>query len=181
MSQQPFCLHLNRTQSQSPKPSFSLSVSAEMTPEFEKAAKTYGYWNEVIYADPKLSEQREELLQSTHNKAVRRKKLWLSLEHLFDGPVALFLFPIYMSLKITKWVVVLPFKLLFWIFAAKKIQETQILRFFELQTGKTITTQSIMEIIEAEEMIKSATERIQTEVLAATGYGSEGISTVSTV
>ena len=60
MTHDPFRLIFKRSQSGSRgKPTFSLQVSAEMTPEFERAAQDYGLWKEVIYADPKLEESRE--------------------------------------------------------------------------------------------------------------------------
>ena len=54
-----FRLVFKRGQTEGPRPTFSLLVSAEMTPQFEEAALHYGLWNEIIYADPKLDEARQ--------------------------------------------------------------------------------------------------------------------------
>lgn len=60
MTHEPFRLVFKRSQTKGKrKPTFSLQVSAEMSPEFENAAQEYGLWKEVIYADPKLEESRK--------------------------------------------------------------------------------------------------------------------------
>jgi hypothetical protein len=54
-----FRLIFKRSQSAGPNPTFSLLVSAEMTPDFILAARHYGVWNDIVYADPKLQEARD--------------------------------------------------------------------------------------------------------------------------
>lgn len=172
MTNEPFRLIFKRSQSNEKRPSFSLLVHADMSPEFEQAAKLYGHWNELIYADPKLEEARELRnikADQNYEKAKRRAK---AVENM-NGDVAFFLLPFYLTYKLFKWAFVLPFQIAWWIYKARKSQKEQIMRFSELLGGKTITTKSIVEIAEAEEMIVATTDAIKTEILASMNYGGE--------
>ena len=174
MPNEPFRLVFKRSQTGGKrKPTFSLQVSAEMVPEFERAAQDYGLWKEVIYADPKLDESRELLTNKNLKKDKRRQRRMGAFVSSIDGPAAILLFPMYLMFKITKLVMVLPFKILWWLFKAFRSQDKQIMRFSELKTGKTITTRSLPEIVEAEEIIKTRTNEVTTHVLAALNYSSE--------
>ena len=174
MTHEPFRLIFKRSQSGSRgKPSFSLQVSAEMTPEFERAARDYGLWKEVIYADPKLEESRALLANKAIEKDKRRGRLVDSFMHSIDGVAALLLLPLYISWKLTKLIIIWPFKILWWLFKAFRTQDKQIMRFAELKTGKTITTRSLPEIVEAEEIIQRRTDEITRHVLAALSYSGE--------
>jgi len=174
MASDPFRLIFKRSQSQGARPSFILQVSAEMSPEFEQAARNYGYWNELIYADPKLEEARTLKLANSVVKTERKRRRTLGFLSNFDGGfIMVVLFPIWLTFKIMQLVYIVPFKIIWWLFRAVRVQNKQLMRFHELQTGKSIATQSIDEIVEAEEMIKEITGKIETRVLAALNYGGE--------
>jgi hypothetical protein len=174
MTHDPFRLIFKRSQSGSRgKPTFSLQVSAEMTPEFERAAQDYGLWKEVIYADPKLEESRELLKAKNLEKDKKRGRLLGSFVNALDGPAALIFLPIYLVFKLYKFVILMPFKIGWWLFKAFRTQDKQIMRFEELKTGKTITTKSLPEIVEAEEIIQRRTDEITNHVQAALSYSSE--------
>lgn len=172
-STDPFRLIFKRSQTQGRRPTFSLLVSAEMTPEFEKAAREYGMWNEVIYTDPSLDESRAAQLEKAERKAASRKRRANAIVGSIDGSLAIFLLPMYIVWRITKFVYLFPFKLLWWLFRAFRTQNTQVMRFSELKKGKTITAQSLAEIMEAEEMIQRATQNAKAYVLAAGSYEGE--------
>ena len=173
MTQEHCKLIFKRSQSKSDKPTFSLLVAAEMTPEFRAAAQDYGYWNECVYVDPKIEEEREDQLLKLERKRASTKwraNFWLSI---FSGPSAIIFFPLLVVLKISMFIWTAPFKLAWWLFKARKAQAEQIIRLHELEQGKTITAHSIREIVAAEQMILENTEAIKTEVLAAMNYESD--------
>lgn len=180
MTSDPFRLIFKRSQSKGTNPSFSLQVSAEMSNEFEQAAHEYGYWNEMIYADPKLAEARELKLQKSIIKTERKRRRGLDLLSGLDGGfIMVVLFPIWFTWKIIKLVYITPFKLILWLFRASRTQKKQIMRFSELKTGKTIITRSLTEIVEAEEIIKDATGSIETHILASLNYGGEAFDAMA--
>ena len=174
MSNQPFRLIFKRSQAGGKKsPTFSLQVSAEMTPEFEQAAREYGLWKEVIYADPKLEESRELQARKNLEKDRKRGRITMSFVNSLDGAATILLLPIYLMWKMTKLIIVWPVKIVWWLFKASRTQDKQIMRFAELVDGKTITTKSLPEIIEAEEIIQQKTAEISNHIIAATQYGGE--------
>ena len=174
MTDQPFRLIFKRSQSGAKgKPTFSLHVSAEMTPQFERAAQDYGLWKEVIYADPKLAESRALLASKAAEKDKKRGRFTRSLVGSLDGAAAILLLPIFLMYKITFMIIFLPFKLVWWLFKAFRAQDKQIMRFHELKTGKIITTKSLPEIVEAEEIIQDRTHELSSHALVALNYSSE--------
>jgi hypothetical protein len=144
-----------------------------MTPEFEQAAKDYGLWNEIVYADPKLEEARELRARKAELKHLKGKRRARAIASSVDGATAIFLLPFVLSYRITKLIFVLPFKLIWWLFAAFRAQKKQIMRFSELKRGKTIATRSLPEIVQAEEIIQESLETIRTHILAALNYDGE--------
>ena len=173
MKNDPFRLVFRRSQTQGKTPTFSLLVSAEMSSQFEDAAKTYGAWNELVYVDPKLEEARELRVLRSKQKHVRANRRANAITSSISGETAFFLLPFVIMYKLMKWTLIGPFKLAWWIFKARTSQREQIIRFHELVEGKTITTQSVREIVEAEQLIQETTEAIKAEVLAAMNYNSE--------
>lgn len=173
MTNEPFRLIFKRSQTKGSKPNFNLLVSAEMTPEFEQAAREYGLWNEIIYADPKLAEARELRARKAELKAKKKIRRNDALFDSVDGATALLLLPLMITYKLTKFVLVTPFKLAWWLFAAWRSQKKQVMRLSELKEGKTITTQSLPEIAEAEETLMETTGAIKDHVLAAMSYDTE--------
>lgn len=181
MSTDPFRLIFKRSQGQGTRPSFILQVSAEMSPEFEQAARSYGYWNELIYADPKLEEARTLKLANSVVKTERKRRRTLDFLSNFDGGfIMVVLFPIWLTFKIMQLVYIVPFKIIWWLFRAFSVQNKQLMRFHELKAGKSISTQSIDEIVEAEAMIKEITGKIETRVLAALNYSGEAFDANAT-
>ena len=175
-----FRLIFKRGQEKGQRPTFSLTVSAEMSPKFETAAHEYGLWNELIYADPKLEEERARLYDKSMRKQKRRERRMGTFVDLLDGPTAIILAPIYLTWKLFKLMYVLPVKLIWWIVKARRAQASQIMRFSELKTGKTITTHSLPEIVEAEEIIQKSTDDIKTHILVAMNYASEPFDAAQT-
>lgn len=174
MTHQPFRLIYRRSQSGGKrKPTFSLQISAEMSPEFERAAQDYGLWKEVIYADPKLAESRALLTAKNIEKDKKRGRVGRSLVNSMDGAAAIIFLPIYLVYRLYKFVFLMPFKLVWWLFKAFRSQDKQIMRFEELKTGKTITTKSLLEIVEAEQIIQRRTDEITLQVQAALNYSGE--------
>ena len=94
MSIDHFRLVFKRSQSpgSSSGPTFSLTVSAEMTPEFADAAYYYGIWNQIVYADPKLDEAREIRRRESElrkRKSQQRNRSFLKSVKLSNAPVYL--------------------------------------------------------------------------------------------
>ena len=156
-----------------PSPTFSLTVSAEMTPEFADAAYYYGIWNQIVFADPKLDEARKLRTRESEmrkRKTDQRNKSFFKSLNLTNAPVYLSAFITYKAMKL---IYLGPFKLIWWLYCAFRSQNTQIMRFHELAKGKTITAQTLTEIIEAEEVIKQTTEEMENYIMQALNYGGE--------
>lgn len=173
MRKRPFRLVFKRGQTAGPQPVFSLLVSAEMTPDFMKAAHHYGIWNDIIYADPKLEEARELQARQSELKAKKSRQRTEAFFKNVDAPTGTFLLLALLTYKIMKLIYIGPFKLIWWLYSAFRIQRTQIMRFHELLPGKTITTHTLTEIIEAEQSIQQSTETIELYVREALAYAGE--------
>ena len=169
MQNSPFRLNFKRSQTLTSKPSFSLIVSAEMSPEFEEAAKKYGYINELVYADPKLEEARQLRQQKADEERAQEQRI----QQVFDKHGAGQLASMFLGRNPIVWLFTLPFRIIWWIFSARRVQKHQIMRFSELKRGKTITTQNVVEILEAEKTIKQTAEAIESVILASVDYGNE--------
>lgn len=173
MAKRPFRLIFKRSQSTGPRPIFSLLVSAQMTPNYMAAVHHYGLWNDIIYADPKLEEAREHQARQAELKSRRNRK---RLERFFskaDTHQAALGASALLSYYVFKFAWLGPIKLVWWLFSAFRIQRTQIMRFHELLPGKTITTHTLNEIVEAEEAIQQSTETIEAYVRDALRYSGE--------
>ncbi|MCH8239996.1 MAG: hypothetical protein IIB62_08095, partial [Proteobacteria bacterium] len=110
MRKRPFRLVFKRSQSGVPNPTFSLLVSAEMTPDFMKAAHHYGIWNDIIYADPKLEEARELRARQSELREKQRRRRSKAIVDAIDAPTAIFLLPFVLFYKIMKLIYIGPLK-----------------------------------------------------------------------
>lgn len=154
-----------------PNPTFSLTVSAEMTEDFACAAYHYGIWNQIVYADPKLEEARAERARESEmrkKKIRQRNRSFLKSLNLSNAPLYLSAF---LTWKAIRLIYLGPVKLIWWLFCAFRSQNAQIMRFYELRSGKTITAHTLTEILEAEEAIKQTTEEMETYIEDALSYG----------
>lgn len=168
-----FKLVFKRSQSPGPNPTFSLLVSAEMSPRFLKAAHHYGLWNDIIYADPKLAEARE---MRARQSELLRKKQRQNMQTMFksvDASNAALVLPAFLTYKIVKLVYLGPFKLIWWLYCAFRSQQTQIMRFRELSTGKVLTAHTLTEIKELEQTLIEVTDGIEAYIEDALSYGGE--------
>ena len=173
MSTRPFRLVFKRSQSEGPNPTFSLLVSAEMTPELIEAARHYGVWNDIIYADPKLDEARQMRARQSELKDKKNRQRAEAFLNRVDASTAMFALPAFLTYKIMKLIYIGPFKLLWWLYCAFRTQKTQIMRFRELLPGKTITTHTLTEITEAEQIIQQSADTVEAYISGALDYGGE--------
>ena len=173
MPNTPCQLTFKRSQTKGRKPSFTLTVLAEMTPEFEHAAQEYNMWNEIIYADPRLDEYREMQALKADRKYQRSVKVSNAITKSISGETALFLLPFVLFYKIMKLIFVVPFKIGFWIFKAFRQQKKQVMRFSELKQGKSFTTTDLSELVQIEETVKETVENIKSYVVAAGNYSGD--------
>lgn len=162
-----FRLIFKRSQSEASPPTFSLLVVADMTPAFVAAARHYGRWNDIVYADPKLKEARDLRAAEAEARAREAKRKGSVFRMLFERPL---LGPALLTYQITKVFWLGPVKLAWWIWCAVRTQRSQILRLRELETGKVIAAKTLTEINEAENEIVRATEEIETYLVDAARY-----------
>lgn len=157
---------LKRNQSKtSGKPTFTLTAIAEMTPEFEEAVKEYDLWNEFIYVDSRVEDDRKLQAVDGVIKAGRSERQYNTLVGDSMANLAL-----YLTYKLLKLMFVGPFKLLWWIFKAKKSQQQQMMRFHELVEGKSFSTIDLAELIQIEETLTERCDGIVGHVSAALSY-----------
>jgi hypothetical protein len=165
----PFQLMLKRSQSKtSGKPTFTLTALAEMTPEFEAAAKEYDLWDEFIYVDERVEDDRKSQAVDGVVKASRSARRFDTFVGDSMANLAL-----YLTYKTLKLIFVWPFKLLWWVFKAKKSQQQQMMRFRELKEGKSFSSADLAELVQIEEMIAERCDGIVSHVTAALNYSGE--------
>ncbi len=144
-----------------------------MSPEFVEAARYYGVWNDIVYADPKLEEAREMRARQSELKIKRNRRRTEDFFNRVDTTTATFVLPAFLAYKIIKLIYIGPFRLLWWLYCAFRTQKTQIMRFRELLPGKTVTTHSLTEIAEAEQIIQHSTETVEAYIRNALDYSGE--------
>lgn len=162
-----FRLIFQRSQTDASPPTFQLLVVADMSEAFVTAARHYGRWNDIVYADPKLKEARELRAAEAEARARQRKRAGSRLITMLDRPI---IGSAWLTYVITKILWLGPFKLAWWIWCAVRTQRSQILRLRELQTGKVIAAKTLTEIKEAEEDITRSTQEIETYLTEAAAY-----------
>lgn len=162
-----FRLIFKRSQSGASPPTFSLLVAADMSPAFVTAARHYGRWNDIVYADPKLKEARDLRAAEAEARARARSSQRPNLTKTLDRPLVL---PAWLTYEIIKLLWLGPIKLVWWIWCAVRTQRSQILRLRELESGKIIAAKTLTEIREAEEDIARATEDIEAYLHEASRY-----------
>jgi len=168
-SAKPFQLMLKRSQSKAKgKPTFTLTALAEMTPEFEAAAKEYDLWNEFIYVDDRVEDDRKSQAVDGVVKAGRSDRQYTAFVGDSMANLALFL-----TYKFLKLIFIGPFKLAWWIFKAKKSQQQQMMRFRELKEGKSFSSTDLAELAQIEETIAERCDGIVSHVTAALNYSGE--------
>lgn len=162
-----FRLIFKRSQTDASPPTFQLLVVADMSEAFVTAARHYGRWNDIVYADPKLKEARDLRAAEAEARSKQRKRLGSRLFMMLDRPM---IGSAWLTYVITKILWLGPFKLAWWIWCAVRTQRSQILRLRELQTGKVIAARTLTEIKEAEEDITRSTQEIETYLTEAAAY-----------
>jgi len=168
-SEKPFQLMLKRSQSKAKgKTTFTMTAIAEMTPEFEEAVKEYDLWNEFIYVDERVEDGRKQHAVDGVIKAGRSDRQYKTLVGDSMANLAL-----YLTYKLLKLIFVGPFKLAWWIFKAKKSQQQQMMRFHELQAGKTFSSTDLAELAQIEETITERCDGIVGHVTAALNYSGD--------
>ena len=170
MGTQHFQLIFKRSQTDASPPTFSLLVVADMSPAFVHAARHYGLWNQIVYADPKLKEARDMRAREAEARERQRQRAGSKFLKTLTGPNASIVFPAWVTLEIMKLVWLGPFKLAWWIWCAIRTQRTQILRLRELEPGKIIATNTLTEIKEAEKEIQRTVEEFEDYLREACVY-----------
>ncbi|MGD9784638.1 MAG: hypothetical protein AB7E80_01760 [Hyphomicrobiaceae bacterium] len=162
-----FRLIFKRSQSETSPPTFSLLVAADMSPAFVTAARHYGRWNDIVYADPKLKEARDLRAAEDEARARQRKRAGSRLITMLDRPM---IGSAWLTYEITRIIWLGPVKLAWWIWCAVRTQRSQILRLRELETGKVIAANTLTEIKAAEEDIIRSTGEIEAYLNEAAAY-----------
>ncbi len=162
-----FRLIFQRSQTDASPPTFQLLVVADMSEAFVTAARHYGRWNDIVYADPKLKEARELRAAEAEARARQRKRAGSRLITMLDRPM---IGSAWLAYVITKILWLEPIKLAWWIWCAVRTQRSQILRLRELQTGKVIAAKTLTEIKEAEEDITRSCTEIEAYLTEAAAY-----------
>jgi len=170
MSTSHFRLIFKRSQSETSPPTFSLLVVADMSPAFMRAARHYGLWNQIVYADPKLKQARALTAREAEARARQRKRLRSFLFKALTSHHASLIVPAWITAGVLKLVSLGPVKLAWWLWCALHTQRTQILRLRELATGKIIAANTLTEIKEAEVAIQKAVEEIEEYLREAVRY-----------
>jgi hypothetical protein len=169
LSGKSFQLILKRNQSkENGQRMFTLTAMAEMTSEFEEAVKEYNLWNEFIYVDSRVEENRQLYAQQGERRAERSSSF-------FDNFVgdSLANLALYLTYKTLKLIFIGPFKLAWWIFKATRTQKQQMMRFHEIKEGKTFSSNDLAELAQIEETITERCNGIVGHVTAALNYSGD--------
>ena len=171
----PMKLIFRRSQTGNAGPTFTLHFILDLPEGARGAAKHYGLYNEIVYIDPKLEEARTLKAEQASRQLAQSEAQYndvmagnVSLERMADMSTNL-------VFDLIKWTILLPFYLIYKIYIFLTAEKKQIIRFWHLADGKSLSSRNLAEIIEAENQIKENMTAIANFIATASHYTGEEI------